>query len=137
MNRVFISLIVVFAALAAVLVVQATRESSAIVLLPSDLASAPTTDRSRIRVGGRVADLPIVYETEPKIKLTFQIHNPGVPSAPETVSVVYEGIKPDMFAAGRDVIIDGDYKGGVLYAARLLTQCPSKYEPPKPTASGK
>ena len=37
-----------------------------------------------------------------------------------------------MFTAGRDVIIDGEYKDGVLQAQKLLTQCPSKYEPPSP-----
>jgi len=37
-----------------------------------------------------------------------------------------------MFAAGRDVIIQGDYIGGVLKANNLVTQCPSKYEPAAP-----
>jgi cytochrome c-type biogenesis protein CcmE len=49
-------------------------------------------------------------------------------------SVVFENLKPDMFAAGRDVLIDGDYVGGVIRAAKLQTQCPSKYEPALPGA---
>jgi hypothetical protein len=39
-----------------------------------------------------------------------------------------------MFQAGRDVLIDGDFKGGKIIAAKLQTQCPSKYEPAMPGA---
>jgi cytochrome c-type biogenesis protein CcmE len=53
----------------------------------------------------------------------------------QVVPVVYQGLKPDMFAAGRDVLIDGDYVGGVIKAAKLQTQCPSKYEPVAPGAA--
>ncbi len=48
------------------------------------------------------------------------------------VPVVYQGLRPDMFEAGRDVIIDGEFKDGVVIASSLLTQCPSKYEAPSP-----
>jgi cytochrome c-type biogenesis protein CcmE len=39
-----------------------------------------------------------------------------------------------MFQAGRDVLIDGDFKNGTIVAAKLQTQCPSKYEPAMPGA---
>jgi cytochrome c-type biogenesis protein CcmE len=97
------------------------------------MAKDPKEIVRRIRVGGRVADLPIDYATEPTLRLSFRIMDPGKsePSTIEnTIAVVYEGLRPDMFAAGRDVIIDGHFEGGILYAATLLTQCPSKYEPP-------
>jgi len=48
------------------------------------------------------------------------------------VAVVYRGLRPDMFSAGRDVIIDGSFEGGSVVANTLLTQCPSKYEAPSP-----
>jgi cytochrome c-type biogenesis protein CcmE len=48
------------------------------------------------------------------------------------VRVLYRNTKPDMFAPGRDVIIDGSFDGEKLVASRLLTQCPSKYEPAEP-----
>lgn len=48
------------------------------------------------------------------------------------VPVLYQGLRPDMFSAGRDVIIDGEYRDGVVIASTLLTQCPSKYEAPSP-----
>ena len=40
----------------------------------------------------------------------------------------YNGILPDMFAADRDVIVEGKVEGGVFQAKTLLTTCPSKYE---------
>lgn len=46
-----------------------------------------------------------------------------------TLAVEYNGIVPDMFAEGRDVIVEGTYSGGVLRASAVMTSCPSKYEP--------
>ncbi len=120
------------------MVFQATTESRATVLIPSQIVSGDIrgADLSRIRVGGKVSADPIQYEVSPSFVLKFSIHNPGKDvseqSHAQTIPVVYQGIKPDMFTAGRDVIIDGEYKDGVLQAQKLLTQCPSKYEPPSP-----
>jgi len=53
------------------------------------------------------------------------------------VPVHYQGVLPDMFAEGRDVIVEGRYDaGGALAAKTLMTSCPSKYEPEKPGAGG-
>ena len=134
MNSKFITLFVAVLVVAGLMVFQATKTSSATVIVASDLmAKDPKEIVRRIRVGGRVADLPIDYATEPTLRLSLRIMDPGKsePSTIEnTIAVVYEGLRPDMFAAGRDVIIDGHFEGGILYAATLLTQCPSKYEPP-------
>jgi cytochrome c-type biogenesis protein CcmE len=43
--------------------------------------------------------------------------------------VAFTGIVPDMFAEGRDVIIEGRYLDGTLHAQQIMTSCPSKYEP--------
>jgi cytochrome c-type biogenesis protein CcmE len=45
------------------------------------------------------------------------------------VPVAYRGILPDMFSAGREVVVEGRYGGGALTARQILTSCPSKYEP--------
>lgn len=134
MNKVFLSLVTVMAAFAVFMVIQATKESSADVLIPSALAQHPSDQPlHRIRVGGKVADMPIDYKVEPKFLLSFSLIDPGKDSKPtRPIPVLYEGIRPDMFAVGRDVIVDGEYVGGTLRAAKLLTQCPSKYEPPAP-----
>jgi len=132
LNKLFISLVVVFVVVAGALVFQASQEGTSTVILPSELASSSANPRSRIRVAGRVAALPVEYKVEPSIELKFNIEDPGSGTVKRsgTVPVVYNGIKPDMFATGRDVIIDGDFNGGTLTANKLLTQCPSKYEPP-------
>lgn len=140
MNKLFVSIVVGFFLIGGLLLYQATQTGTSLVLSPLELQEAHAEGKSlqRIRVGGRVADHKIDYQLEPEIRLSFTIQNPGPPdsNSPESLTkVVYEGLKPDMFAPGRDVIIDGDFTNGVLHASTLLTQCPSKYEPPSPTAS--
>ena len=136
MNRVFISLVVVFVVVGGLAVFQATQQTTISVLLPSELNTQPKEKLSRIKVGGRVAEL-LNYQTDPSFELKFKIQDPpnkdpSVAVSPETIAVTYNGLKPDMFAPGRDVIIEGHYAGGILTATKLLTQCPSKYEPPDP-----
>ena len=129
MNKLFFSIVFGFIVLGGLMIFQATRSGTAAVLLPSELL-AQTTDVSRVRVAGRVSNEQFEYALEPTIKLSFSVVDPGKGSQP--VPVVYHGLKPDMFAAGRDVIIDGSYAAGTIRAHSLLTQCPSKYEPPDP-----
>lgn len=138
MNLRFFSIIAVVVAILAFMVLQATTESRATVLIPSEIARGETrgANLSRIRVGGRVSAEPIQYEVSPNFLLKFSINDPGkvegAGTSAKPIPVVYQGIKPDMFTEGRDVIIDGEFKDGVLQANKLLTQCPSKYEPPSP-----
>jgi len=133
MGRVFVSLVVFFIVVGAVLVFQATRGTSSLVFMPSELvARAHAADLPRIRVGGRVVD-PIKYQTEPLFLLSFSVRDPK--GSEVEVPVEYRGLRPDMFQAGRDVLIDGDFVGGVIKAAKLQTQCPSKYEPALPGAA--
>ena len=133
MGRIFISLVAFFIVVGGVLVYQATQGTSSLILMPSELvAQAHAKDLPRIRVGGRVVD-PIQYQTEPKFILKFLIKDPK--GGEGTVPVEYHGLKPDMFQAGRDVLIDGDFIGGTIQAAKLQTQCPSKYEPVVPGAA--
>ena len=133
MGRIFVTLVLLFVVVGAGLVFQATRGTSSLVLMPSELlTTAPSGNLVRIRIGGRVVD-PISYQTDPQMILQFLVKDPK--GTEQVVPVVYQGLKPDMFAAGRDVLIDGDYVGGVIKAAKLQTQCPSKYEPVAPGAA--
>src|SRR5258706_12397015 len=81
-----------------------------------------------LRVAGRVAPGSIDYDAK-TVRLRF--HLAAFSDARETapsVPVSFTGIKPDMFADGRDVIVEGRYASGVLEAKQVLTSCPSKYE---------
>jgi len=46
--------------------------------------------------------------------------------------VSYQGVTPDMFIDGGEVVVEGALgKDGVFHANTLLTSCPSKYEAEK------
>ncbi|MCW5889003.1 MAG: cytochrome c maturation protein CcmE [bacterium] len=44
------------------------------------------------------------------------------------VPVAFGGILPDMFAEGREVVVEGHWGGGRIAARQIMTSCPSKYE---------
>ena len=46
----------------------------------------------------------------------------------------FNGILPDMFAEGREVVVEGHYGGDLLAARQVMTSCSSKYEPEQPEA---
>lgn len=85
-----------------------------------------------IRVAGQVAKGSVIRHmtadgTDLRFVLgEFPAGQSGSPTA--QVRVHYTGIVPDMFAEGRDVIVEGTYRGGTLEAHTLMTSCPSKYE---------
>ena len=131
-NTVFISLLVGGAVVLTLLLLQASNTGINSVMLPSELAALSGESKQRIRLAGRVADDSISYEVEPEFLLAFSIHDPGKDTSGPTVPVSYSGIKPDMFAVGRDVILEGRWEADTFVATKLMTQCPSKYEAPLP-----
>ena len=47
-----------------------------------------------------------------------------------SIPVRYSGLLPDMFAEGRDVVVEGPHSDGDTFVAdTVLTSCPSKYTP--------
>jgi cytochrome c-type biogenesis protein CcmE len=131
--KVTLSIAIAIAAVLVLLLIQGMQQGSSVVLLPSQVLERGAKESlKRIRVIGRVTTQEILYSVSPKLELKFSVQDPpgSNQSKDGRLAVVYEGVKPDMFAAGRDVIIDGAYDGGELKAVNLLTQCPSKYEPP-------
>jgi len=85
-----------------------------------------------VRVAGRVASGSLQKKTTGAgTEMKFGIHDftGEADSLGETVPVEFTGVVPDMFAEGRDVIIEGKYVDGTLKARSVMTSCPSKYEP--------
>ncbi len=91
-----------------------------------------------VRVAGRVTAGTLWQQTSSKgTEMKFSIgdfegeggHN--VPLLP----VQFTGVVPDMFAEGRDVIVEGQYVDGIMHAKTIMTSCPSKYEPNAPGAA--
>lgn len=76
-----------------------------------------------VRVGGKVLEGSVVWDAK-DLKLRFTVGEDGGTTLP----VVYQGVVPDSFKQGRDVIIEGIYAGGVFTASQIMPTCPSKYE---------
>lgn len=126
----------------ATLIYSAVQETSAYFLTMEEYAAAAGDhDGKPLRLAGRVAgdsvdwnpmSLNLAFQMEP-IPPREGLHEdrPVVALGPDTVRVLevrYNGIVPDMFAEGRDVIVEGTVANGIMEADTLLTTCPSKYE---------
>jgi cytochrome c-type biogenesis protein CcmE len=46
----------------------------------------------------------------------------------QSVPVTYRGVLPDMFAEGREVVVEAHFANDTLAAKQIMTSCPSKYE---------
>jgi len=86
-----------------------------------------------VRIAGRVQAGSVRWDPK-DLRLSFVLgpFKEGVGDQTAGVPVHYQGILPDMFAEGRDVIVEGRYNAGsALSAKTIMTSCPSKYEPEK------
>jgi len=92
-----------------------------------------------VRVAGRVQAGSVRWDPK-DLRLSFVLgpFQEGTGSQVVGVPVHYQGILPDMFAEGRDVIVEGRYDAGsALSAKTIMTSCPSKYEPEKLGVGGR
>lgn len=86
-------------------------------------AKAPDLYGERIRMAGNVADNTI-DKSEDQLNTRFQMVQEG-----NSVTVEYQGITPDMFKDGSEVIVEGTYsEDGVFHADNLMAKCASRYE---------
>lgn len=76
----------------------------------------------RVRLGGTVAPGSVAWDP-PHRHLSFVITD-GTHRLP----VTYSGVVPDIFAEGRQVVVEGALgPDGVFRATTLLAKCPTKY----------
>ncbi len=77
-----------------------------------------------VRIAGRVRENSIAWNGETRdLRFTLDDLQGG-----GSVAVHYRGLLPDMFAEGRDVVVEGPHAAGDVFEARtVLTSCPSKY----------
>ncbi len=128
MNKRFVISIVVVVIALWVLISAAVKESAKAVVTVEELSTTEGA-RKNIRLGAKVADGEIKYQTSPTYRLEFQVT--GLQDVEHKVPVIFDGLRPDTFQVGRDVILEGSFDGKVFVAKTLLTQCPSKYVPPQ------
>ena len=89
---------------------------------PSDLLASAEPGRS-YQLTGKVVPGSIERDAD---RLRFEIRDrEGTASVP----VTYEGVVPDPFRDGREVIVSGKLERGTFLAERdsLVTKCPSKF----------
>jgi len=80
---------------------------------------------TNIRINGQVHTNSAEFNSTGDTALEFIITEGG-----ESLPVIYQGIVPDAFNAGREIVIEGHLdSNGVFHANTILTKCPSKYEP--------
>ncbi len=90
------------------------------------LAATDSYAGTTVRIAGRVAEDSMKWSTDTR-RLAFTLNDIA---ADGSVDVEYTGLLPDMFAEGRDVIVEGPHTDAPVFAAStVLTSCPSKYEP--------
>lgn len=80
----------------------------------------------RVRVIGKVQDLKIL-RNENGFLVTFYLTE-----GDSKIPVIYDDYKPELLTDSITAFVDGDWEDRSLKAARVLTQCPSKYEPAEP-----
>ena len=94
---------------------------------PSELAGQTGT----VSLVGRVVGKPTGDAHAGGLRVRLRdVKNPSG----ATVAVVYTGTVPDLFATGRDIVVDGKLQNGtfVADADSMVTKCPSKYSATKP-----
>ncbi len=125
-NRRFIIGATIIVAAVAYLVYTGIRETSVYYLTIDEfLAKREAVAGEGLRVAGRVGAKSIDWNPA-TLDLKFRLVNF---EDSDGVVVAYNGVLPDMFADGRDVIVEGTYaREGAFHARTLLTACPSKYE---------
>ncbi len=81
----------------------------------------------RVRLGGTVAPGTVRWD-EAHRHLSFVITDGA-----STLPVRYTGVVPDIFAEGRQVVVEGGIaRDGAFDATTLLAKCPTKYNPADP-----
>ena len=107
----------------------------AVFLLYTSIAGGGTPSLRPSQLAGRTGTVSLVGRVVGKPTgdshaggLRFRLRDVKDPSG-QTVDVVYTGSVPDLFASGRDIVVDGELKNGTFVASpdSMVTKCPSKY----------
>lgn len=81
------------------------------------------TPGEMVRVNGTVLDGSLQYDYE-KENLHFTITD-----GKDKLPIIYEGVSPDTFRSGTEVVLEGRYESEEMFeASKLMAKCPSKYE---------
>lgn len=122
-NRKIAIAVVVFVLAGAYLAYSGARSSMAYYLTVGELLDrVATVGQSDIRLSGTVQDGTIARDPVAGT-LAFLVTD-GTRKLP----VRYQGVVPDAFKDGAQVVVEGRFDGQTFVAARLFAKCPSKFE---------
>ena len=122
-NRKIAIAVVVFVLAGAYLAYSGARSSMAYYLTVGELLDRVTTvGQSDVRLSGTVQDGSIARDPVAGT-LAFLVTD-----GTRTVPVRYQGVVPDAFKEGAQVVVEGRLDGRTFVAARLFAKCPSKFE---------
>ena len=117
-----IGAIVVVAALGALLYLSFGSSVTYYVTASELLAEGSDRYDTNVRVTGNVGNGSIDWNPH-DLLLRFTLEEGGA-----SLPIVYEGLKPDAFIAGAEVLAEGKYNSdGIFRASNLMMKCPSKY----------
>jgi cytochrome c-type biogenesis protein CcmE len=118
--------IVLFSSAAVGLAVYALRGNINLFYPPAAIAAGEAPVETKIRVGGMVVD-GSVRRASDSLRVSFDVTDYAA-----TVTVVYEGILPDLFAEGEGVVASGRLGAdGMLRADEVLAKHDENYMPPE------
>ena len=112
----------------------------AVFLLYTSIAGGGTPSLRPSQLAGRTGTVSLVGRVVGKptgdshaAGLRFKLRDVKDTSA-QPVAVLYKGSVPDLFASGRDIVVNGQLRNGTFVASpgSMVTKCPSKYSA-KPT----
>ena len=117
--------VIVFIALGALLYQGFQGSAVYYYTLPELRENGAGLEGSRIRVAGKVGTQAISWDAQTRVT-TFTL----VEGEADSLKVVYQGVVPDAFEAGVDVVVEGKYSlSGPFEADQLIAKCPTRYVP--------
>ncbi len=108
------------------LALQAFRSNLVFFVTPAQIAAGRAERGALLRVGGLVQPGSIARDAAEGLKVRFVLAD-----GPHTLPVVFEGVLPDLFSAGRGAIAQGRIDAsGTLVATEVLAKHDENYTPP-------
>jgi cytochrome c-type biogenesis protein CcmE len=118
--------VIVFSSIAAALVTYGLRGNINLFFPPADIVAGKAPLGQPIRVGGMVVEGG-VRRSPDSLRVEFDVTDYIA-----TVTVVYEGILPDLFAEGQGVVAAGVMlDSGMMQASEVLAKHDENYMPPE------
>ncbi len=115
---------IVLIAIAALSYIGVSKFATYDITVSEFVAKAGSFTGKQVRVVGEIVPGSVNQDTK-NFTLSFTIADGNV-----SLPVVYQGVVPDTFKEGTDIVVEGKSdQQGVFQASQLITKCPAKYEP--------